>query len=38
MPVKQAEISSWRREVRVGAEVDVGGAGGLDLAIVIFEN
>jgi hypothetical protein len=29
MPVKQAEKSSWRREVRVG--VDVGGAG-----VVVF--
>jgi hypothetical protein len=31
MPVKQAEMSSWRREVRVGEEVDVGGAG-----VVVF--
>ena len=38
MPVKQAEMSSWRRVVRVGLGVDVGGAGELDLAIVIFEN
>jgi hypothetical protein len=31
MPVKQAEMSSWRRVERVGAEVDVGGA-----VVVVF--
>ena len=36
MPVKQAEISSWRREARVGVGVVGGGADGLDLAIDIF--
>jgi hypothetical protein len=35
MPVKQAEISSWRREVREGVE---GRAGVLVLAIDISEN
>ena len=35
MPVKQAEISSWRREASVGVEME-GGAGVLVLAIDIF--
>jgi hypothetical protein len=34
MPVKQAEMSSWRREVRVG--VDEGGSGVVVLAIEVF--